>query len=64
MKRVSWDEMSFMGMKLVYSLCPKIEVVLASQEVSFFNFDQLYIKNINIYNTEFVSLDRSFDILS
>jgi hypothetical protein len=27
-----------------YSLWPKIEVIIASRKVSFFNFDQLYIK--------------------
>lgn len=31
--------------------CPKIEDVHASWEVDFFNFNQSYIKHINIYNT-------------
>jgi hypothetical protein len=34
-----------------YSLCPKIQVIFVSREVNFLNFDQLYIKNNNIYNT-------------
>ena len=35
----------FFNTAFIYSLCPKIEFILASREVNFFfNFDQLYIK--------------------
>jgi hypothetical protein len=34
-----------------YSLCSKIQIILAFREVNFLNFDQLYINNNNSYNT-------------
>jgi hypothetical protein len=36
---------------IMYSLRPFLTVVLASQEVSILNFDQIYTKNINIHGT-------------